>query len=52
MIDRLLAELSERQVLGVHLGADPRNERAIGFYQALGFRHLSEGDDVVMGKRL
>jgi ribosomal protein S18 acetylase RimI-like enzyme len=52
MMDRLFAELKSRGVLGVHLGADPRNKRAIGFYEHLGFTHLDDEDDVVMGIRL
>jgi ribosomal protein S18 acetylase RimI-like enzyme len=52
MMDRLFAELKSRGVLGVHLGADPRNTRAIGFYEHLGFTQLSDEDDVVMGIRL
>ena len=52
MMDRLFEELRSRGVPGVHLGADPQNVRAIGFYEHLGFTHLGDGDDVVMGKRL
>jgi GNAT superfamily N-acetyltransferase len=52
LIDRLFAELRSRGVPGVHLGADPRNRRAIAFYEHLGFTHLSDEDDVVMGIRL
>jgi GNAT superfamily N-acetyltransferase len=52
LMDWLFAELKSRGVLGVHLGADPRNKRAIGFYEHLGFTHLGDEDDVVMGIRL
>ena len=52
VIDRLFDELRTRGVPGVHLGADPRNERAIAFYEHLGFAHLGDDDDVVMGIRL
>ncbi len=52
LIDRLLDELRSREVTGVHLGADARNERAIAFYEHLGFVHLGDDDDVVMGKFL
>lgn len=52
IMDRLLDELRARRVPGVHLGVDARNHRAIGFYQHLGFTHLDDSDDVVMGMRL
>lgn len=52
LLDRLFDELRARGVPGVHLGVDPRNNRAIAFYEHLGFIHLDDGDDVVMGKRL
>jgi len=49
---RLLDELRARGVPGVHLGVDSRNQRAVGFYEHLGFEHLDETDDVLMGIRL
>jgi ribosomal protein S18 acetylase RimI-like enzyme len=52
LIDRLFEHLRSRGVPGVHLGADPRNKRAIGFYEYLGFTHLGDENDVVMGIRL
>jgi ribosomal protein S18 acetylase RimI-like enzyme len=52
LIDRLFEDLRSRGVPGVHLGADPRNKRAIGFYEYLGFTHLGDENDVVMGIRL
>ena len=52
MIGRLLDELRARGVPGVHLGVDARNERAVGFYEHLGFDHIDDTDDVVMGIRL
>jgi GNAT superfamily N-acetyltransferase len=52
MMRRLLDELRTRGVPGVHLGVDARNQRAVGFYQHLGFDHLDDSDDVVMGIRL
>jgi GNAT superfamily N-acetyltransferase len=52
MMDRLLHGLRERGVAGVHLGADARNRRAVGFYEHLGFDILDDSDDVVMGMRL
>ena len=52
MMSRLLDELRARNVPGVHLGVDARNQRAVGFYEHLGFDHLDDTDDVVMGMRL
>ncbi len=52
LIDRLFDELRSRGVPGAHLGADPRNKRAIAFYEHLGFVHVGDDDDVVMGKRI
>jgi ribosomal protein S18 acetylase RimI-like enzyme len=52
MMNRLLADLRARGVPGVHLGVDARNLRAVGFYEHLGFEHLDDMDDVVMGIRL
>jgi GNAT superfamily N-acetyltransferase len=52
MMGRLLDELRARGVPGVHLGVDARNRRAVGFYEHLGFEHLDDTDDVVMGIRL
>ena len=54
-LDRLRVELEElraRKVPGVHLGVDARNQRAFGVYEHLGFDHLDDTDDVVMGMRL
>jgi ribosomal protein S18 acetylase RimI-like enzyme len=53
LIDRLLRELRERRVRGVHFGVDTRNTRAVRFYEHLGFDAL--GDEpwgVRMGMRL
>ena len=53
LIERLLSELRERGVPGVHFGVDARNTNAIGFYGHLGFRALRrERWGVVMGMRL
>jgi len=49
MMGTLLDELRAREVPGVHLGVDARNQRAVGFYEHLGFTHLDDTDDVVMG---
>lgn len=52
LVDRLLRELREREVAGVHFGVDRRNTHAIGFYEHLGFRHLDDPAGVLMGIRL
>ncbi|HEX2403567.1 MAG TPA: GNAT family N-acetyltransferase [Acidimicrobiia bacterium] len=52
MMSRLLEDLRAKGVPGVHLGVDARNLRAVGFYEHLGFEHLDDTDDVVMGIRL
>jgi ribosomal protein S18 acetylase RimI-like enzyme len=52
MMGRLLEELQARGVAGVHLGVDARNQRAVGFYEHLGFDRLDDTDDVLMGIRL
>jgi ribosomal protein S18 acetylase RimI-like enzyme len=56
MMTTLLHALVERGVHGVHLGVSPRNERAHGFYRALGFEDLPpatpDEDVVLMGRRL
>lgn len=40
MLDQLFARLRRRGSPGVHLGVRPRNVRAHGFYEHLGFREL------------
>lgn len=53
LIERLLAELRERGVSGVHMGVDARNANALSFYEHLGFRALAEGrGEVIMGMPL
>jgi len=53
LIERLLGELQGRGVRGVHLGVDPANANAIGFYRHLGFADLQLlPDELVMGLRL
>lgn len=50
LMERLLWELRGRGVTGVHLGADPANTNAIGFYRHLGFVELHLlPDELVMG---
>lgn len=53
LIERLLADLRERGIEGVHFGVDARNADALGFYEHLGFRTVREEHwGVVMGMRL
>lgn len=53
LIDRLLDELRGRAVRGVHLGVDPTNTNAIGFYTHLGFRAIHEAPgELTMGMPL
>lgn len=53
LIERLLAELRERDVAGVHLEVGDDNERAFGFYAHLGFVELQRRPGgVLMGLRL
>ena len=53
MMERILATLAGRNAPGVHLVADARNRRAIGFYRHLGFSTLERDPEVVvMGIRL
>jgi ribosomal protein S18 acetylase RimI-like enzyme len=40
LIERLLADLRDRGVPGVHLGVDLANPDAIAFYRHLGFREI------------
>lgn len=53
LIEHLLASLAAAGSPGVHLGVSPRNARAIGFYEAVGFRPLVRNDHhVVFGRHL
>jgi ribosomal protein S18 acetylase RimI-like enzyme len=53
LIERLVAELRERGVPGVHLGVDEANTNGIGFYEHLGFREVGrEPGGLLMGMRL
>jgi ribosomal protein S18 acetylase RimI-like enzyme len=45
MVERLLREFEEAGVAGVHLGVAANNERAIGFYERLGFVTVASGPD-------
>jgi len=53
LIERLISELRERDVPGVHMGVDGRNTNAVGFYEHLGFATLArESWGVTMGMSL
>ena len=53
LVDRLLVELRDRGVPGIHLGVDEANVNAIGFYEHLGFREVArEPGGLLMGLRL
>jgi len=53
LVERLLSDLRERGVAGVHLGVDDANDGAIGFYEHLGFREVGrEPAGLLMGQRL
>lgn len=53
MMDRLRAQLREAGSPGLHLGVDPRNTGAVGFYRALGLSTVIEDDHVIwMAERL
>jgi ribosomal protein S18 acetylase RimI-like enzyme len=53
LIERLVADLRERGVPGVHLGVHEANANGIGFYEHLGFREVArEPDGRLMGLRV
>jgi ribosomal protein S18 acetylase RimI-like enzyme len=57
MMEQVLDVLSRRGSPGAHLGVSMRNERAVGFYERLGFKELirvgtAEDGCIYMGKRL
>jgi ribosomal protein S18 acetylase RimI-like enzyme len=53
LIERLLVDLRERGIQGVHLGVAADNHNAIGFYGHLGFTVIDEDPDgPLMGMRL
>ena len=53
LVERLIAELREREVTGLHMGVDGRNTNAIGFYEHLGFQAIvRETWGLTMGMRL
>lgn len=44
LLETLFEALRTRGVRGLHLGVDPANTRAVGFYEHLGFRAASPDD--------
>jgi ribosomal protein S18 acetylase RimI-like enzyme len=53
LMERLLADLRARGVVGVHLGVDEDNPDAIAFYRHLGFQDVGhEPGGLLMGLRL
>ncbi|MBX9470689.1 GNAT family N-acetyltransferase [Microcella sp.] len=54
LIERLVDQLRDRGVAGVHLGVSGTNPRAIAFYEHVGFVRVTTEDDggIVMGMRL
>ena len=52
LIERLLEDLHDRGVPGVHLGVDEANTNGIGFYEHLGFREVArEPGGILMAMR-
>lgn len=47
LVQRLLAALARAGSPGVHVGVDPANERALGFYRRIGFAEAQRGPEVV-----
>lgn len=47
LVERVLGSLAAAGCVGVHVGVDPRNEAAPGFYRGLGFVDLDAGPDAV-----
>ena len=45
LIETLLARLRQDHVRGVVFGVAAANERAVGFYEHMGFERLQEFDD-------
>ncbi len=53
LIETLLGSLAGAGSPGVHLGVSARNERAIGFYRAVGFAELGKSrHGIAFGRRL
>lgn len=52
LLEHLFEQLRERGASGVHLGVDPANQQAIGFYRHLGFEAVGSHDATLLGLRL
>jgi ribosomal protein S18 acetylase RimI-like enzyme len=52
LMDALLTAMADLGSPGVHLGVDPRNTNAIGFYEHLGFSRHGAGGVVLFTRRL
>jgi GNAT superfamily N-acetyltransferase len=53
LMESVLAALAAAGAAGLHLGVDPTNEGAVGFYRHLGMRVLEQrADALVLGVRL
>lgn len=52
LIEAVHRELISRGVAGVHLGVEPANTHAIGFYRHLGYDRLDVGEPGLFGKTL
>jgi ribosomal protein S18 acetylase RimI-like enzyme len=53
LVQTLVDQLAERNVPGLHLVVDPRNQGALAFYTRVGFTELRRTPDaVVFGRRL
>lgn len=51
LVDKLKEALIEQGVSGLHLGVNPKNTSAVGFYKHIGFEMLDETGDL-MGQKL
>lgn len=53
LIERFILEVARAGASGVHVGVNPANERAVGFYGRLGFEKIREDHvSIVLGRRL
>jgi ribosomal protein S18 acetylase RimI-like enzyme len=52
LMTTLFDQLRTDGSIGVHLGVDPRNDRAIGFYEHLGMRRHDHEGAVLFTRRL
>ena len=52
LVKTALANLRRENVHAIHLGVAPKNTRAIGFYEAMGFSRIENAEGYIMGKSL